>query len=175
VTFAVDVRASKIVQGAVFFRPSIFTDVRGMLWTSFLDSQLKKYIPEGLSFVHDKFAVTNYNVLRGIHFDSKSWKLVTCVDGIVDQVIVDMRGDSPNYQKWEKIELRGDEPTLVLLPPGVGNAFHVKSASAVYHYKLAYLGGYVDAAEQQTIFWNDKELDIDWSVSEPILSDRDQS
>ena len=86
-----------------------------------------------------------------------------------------MRGDSPNYQKWEKIELRGDEPTLVLLPPGGGNAFHVKSVSAVYHYKLAYLGGYVDAAEQQTIFWNDKELDIDWSVSEPILSDRDQS
>lgn len=174
-TFDVDVRNSEIISGAVYFQPSIFTDERGMLWTSFFNDQLRDYIPEGLSFVHDKFAVTKHNVLRGIHFDSKSWKLVTCVEGIVDQVIVDMRKDSSSYRKWEKIELRGDKPTMVLLPPGVGNAFYVKSTSAVYHYKLAYQGDYIDAANQETILWNDKNLGIEWPEKNPILSDRDKS
>lgn len=174
-TFGVDVQYSDVIEGVVFFRPSVFTDLRGMLWTSFTDIQLKEFIPEGIFFVHDKFSVTMHNVLRGIHYDLKSWKLVTCIHGVVDQVVVDMRSNSPNFKKWEKIEINGLEPTLVLLPPGVGNAFHVKSESAVYHYKLAYMGDYVDADEQITIFWNDESLGIDWSSNNPILSARDQS
>ena len=93
----------------------------------------------------------------------------------MDQVIVDMRSKSSTFRQWEKFELRGDEPTSVLLPPGVGNAFYVKSDSAVYHYKLAYVGDYVDADEQHTVYWNDKELNIDWSTNEPILSARDDN
>lgn len=174
-TFGVETRLSTIVQGAVIYRPSVFEDNRGMLWTSFLSSHIKTHIPDDLVFVHDKFAVTHRNVLRGIHYDLKSWKLVTCVDGIVDQVIVDMRKESSTFRQWEKFELRGDEPTSVLLPPGVGNAFYVKSDSAVYHYKLAYLGDYVDAGEQHTVYWNDNELNIDWPTNKPILSIRDDN
>jgi len=171
----IDICNSKTIDGAVFIRPSFFKDLRGLLWTSFIDKQLNDYIPDELSFVHDKFAITKQNVLRGIHYDSKSWKLVTCVDGIVEQVIVDMREESPNFKKWEKIELCGDRPTMVLVPPGVGNAFYVKSSSAVYHYKLAYHGNYADEDEQETVYWNDTSLGIDWSATEPILSNRDKN
>ena len=171
----VDIYESKIIDGVVFIYPSFFEDLRGLLWTSFFHNQLDDYLPNGLSFIHDKFAVTKKNVLRGIHYDSKSWKLVTCVDGIVEQVVVDMREESSSFKKWEKKELCGDRPTMVLVPPRVGNAFYVKSSSAVYHYKLAYKGNYVDADEQKTVYWNDTSLGIDWSVKEPILSSRDKN
>ena len=62
----------------------------------------------------------------------------------------------------------------VLLPPGIGNAFYVRSEAAVYHYKLAYLGDYFDAADQFSVKWNDPEIAIEWPTNHPILSDRDK-
>jgi dTDP-4-dehydrorhamnose 3,5-epimerase len=62
---------------------------------------------------------------------------------------------------------------MILIPPGMGNAFYVKSSSAIYHYKLAYSGNYIDADEQFTIAWNDPLLNIKWSTNDPILSKRD--
>ena len=62
---------------------------------------------------------------------------------------------------------------MVLIPPGCGNAFYVSSEQAVYHYKLAYDGDYIDAAEQFSVRWNDPSIGIDWPVTEPVLSGRD--
>ena len=55
----------------------------------------------------------------------------------------------------------------------VGNGFRVKSDVAVYHYKLSYLGEYLDAENQYTLKWNDSSVDIDWNCENPILSSRD--
>ena len=63
---------------------------------------------------------------------------------------------------------------MILLPPGIGNAFFVKSESATYHYKLAYPGGYADADEQFTVSWNDPRIKVAWPNDAPILSDRDK-
>ena len=48
-----------------------------------------------------------------------------------------------------------------------------RSSSAVYHYKLAYSGDYIDADEQFTVSWNDPRLNIKWPTNDPILSERD--
>ena len=55
----------------------------------------------------------------------------------------------------------------------MGNAYYVISDNAVYHYKLAYEGDYIDANEQFTYAWNDASINIDWPIDNPILSDRD--
>ena len=60
------------------------------------------------------------------------------------------------------------------MPPGLGNAFYVKSEIATYHYKLAYDGHYADVDEQFTVAWNDPRINIDWPTSDPILSERDK-
>ena len=57
----------------------------------------------------------------------------------------------------------------------MGNAYYVKSTEAVYHYKLAYRGDYIDAEEQFTVNWNDKSIGIKWASENPILSDRDSN
>ena len=56
----------------------------------------------------------------------------------------------------------------------IGNAFLVNSSNSIYHYKLSYLDGYIDAKDQYTIKWNDPSLNIKWGLNEPILSPRDK-
>ena len=90
-----EVKESEIINGVWIFIPSISSDNRGNIWTSFIKSEIETLLPEGLHFKHDKFSESKHNVLRGIHGDSKSWKLVTCVYGEISQVVVDMREDSP--------------------------------------------------------------------------------
>ena len=146
-----------------------FNDHRGYYWTSWREDSIEK-----IKFKHDKFSLSKKNVLRGLHGDNKTWKLVTCVYGEIYQVVVDLRETSPTYMKWEKFIINKNSQSLILIPPGVGNAYYVSSNLAVYHYKLAYSGKYIDSNEQFTYKWNDKILDIDWPTDKPILSSRDK-
>tara|TARA_A100001011_G_scaffold394599_1_gene487377 strand:+ start:1153 stop:1677 length:525 start_codon:yes stop_codon:yes gene_type:complete len=169
-----NIEESKKINGLVSIKPSINYDSRGNIWTSFLKKEIECLLPEGSYFNHDKFSESKKNVLRGIHGDNKSWKLVTCVFGDIDQVIVDCRANSPTYYQWEKYNINSKNRVLLLIPPGMGNAYHVKSEIALYHYKLAYSGIYYDADQQFSLKWNDPKINIDWSVKDPILSDRDR-
>ena len=94
-----EVKASKVIDGVYSFQPTVSKDIRGTIWTSFLRDDVEKYLPDDIFFKHDKFSESKYNVLRGIHGDSKSWKLVTSVYGEVHQVVVDLRESSPTYMK----------------------------------------------------------------------------
>jgi dTDP-4-dehydrorhamnose 3,5-epimerase len=172
-TFGFDIIESKIIAGVYAITPSIATDCRGDIWTSFVKEDVEALLPAAMFFKHDKFSQSKRNVLRGIHGDSKSWKLVTCVYGEIIQVVVDLRKSSNSYLKWQSYKINKAEQKIVLIPPGCGNAYYVRSEHAVYHYKLAYEGAYVDAAEQFSVRWNDPSIGIEWPVSEPILSQRD--
>ena len=165
---------SQIIPDVCLFETCKFMDTRGSLYTTFYKDIMENFLPKGLYFKHDKFTTSFHNVLRGIHGDSKSWKLVTSVYGEVVEVFVDLRPDSPTYKKWDKIVINQDNQISVLLPPGVGNSFYVTSEIAVYHYKLAYDGEYFDALDQFTVKWNDPELGIAWPSTTPLLSDRDK-
>jgi dTDP-4-dehydrorhamnose 3,5-epimerase len=165
---------SEIIKDIVIFKPLINEDLRGSLYTTFHRDVFHAFLPDQLSFKHDKFSKSYKNVLRGIHGDSKSWKLVTAVFGDIFQVVVDCRQESASYLKWQGFEINQANPISVLLPPGIGNAFFVKSDVAVYHYKLAYLGEYLDAKDQFSVKWNDPNVGIKWPNNNPILSDRDK-
>lgn len=169
-----EITKSKIIEGVYVFKPSVNIDLRGSLYTTYNSDIFEEYIPKDLKFNHDKFSKSFKNVLRGIHGDTKSWKLVTSVFGEVLQVIVDVRKDSSSYLKHEKFIINEQNPISVLIPPGIGNSFLVLSEVAIYHYKLAYLGEYLDAQEQFSYKWNDPILGIEWPINEPILSNRDK-
>ncbi|MBN1639320.1 MAG: dTDP-4-dehydrorhamnose 3,5-epimerase family protein [Ignavibacteriales bacterium] len=168
------IRESEKIKGIFIITPSIYEDLRGNIWTSFLKDEIEKLLPDNIFFKHDKFSQSKFNVLRGIHGDEISWKLVTCVYGNIDQVVVDCRKESPTYLQWEKFRINNDNQILVLIPPVMGNSYYVKSKIAVYHYKLAYKGEYIDADEQFSLKWNDPKIDIKWDTENPILSNRDK-
>ena len=108
--------------------------------------------------------------MRGIHGDVKTYKLVTCVYGEVHQVVVDCRKDSQTYLKWEKFIINENNQQIILIPPNMGNSYYVSSNHAVYYYKLAYDGEYLDAQDQFTYAWNDEKIGINWPTTKPILS-----
>jgi len=165
---------SKILPDVLVFEPSVFWDLRGNIYTSYNHENYRDHLPAGLEFLHDKFAQSKHNVLRGLHGDEKTWKLVSCVWGELYEVVVDMRKDSPNYKKWDAFELSSESYKQVLIPPGFVNGYYVKSEHAVFHYKLAYTGKYIDAGEQMTLLWNDSTLGIQWPCNDPILQSRDK-
>jgi dTDP-4-dehydrorhamnose 3,5-epimerase len=84
-----------------------------------------------------------------------------------------MRKDSPTYKQWQDFIISKDNQQLILIPPNMGNAYYVKSSEAIYHYKLAYSGDYIDADEQFSVKWNDNTIGINWMSDNPILSNRD--
>jgi len=154
--------------GVMVFKPDVFTDYRGDLWTLWKKEELE------LDFNHDKVSTSRQHVLRGIHGDFKSWKLITCLFGELYFVMVDNRPDSPTYLQWESMILNDRTRQQVLLPPGVGNGFLVLSEESVFHYKWAYSGDYPDVEEQFTLKWNSSALNIDWPIDTPILQMRDK-
>ena len=167
------IEKSKKIDGIYIFTPSFGKDDRGIIYTSFYEDNFKEFLPKNLKFKHDKFSSSNKSVLRGIHGDAKSWKLISCVYGEIYQVVVDLRKESPTYKTWQSFSISKDRQSLIMIPPGCGNAYYVKSDEAVYHYKLAYDGDYIDHKDQFTVAWNSKDLNIDWPCKNPILSGRD--
>ena len=166
---------SKIIPDVCKITPTFFKEERGVIWTSFNYDKMRTILPENVNFNHDKFSKSKFNVLRGIHGDHKSWKLVSCIYGNIQQVVVDMRENSNSFLKNISYDLNDINKSMILIPPGMGNAFYVKSEFAIYHYKLAYEGEYVDADGQFSLAWNDPRLNIKWSTNNPILSERDKS
>ncbi len=171
--FNISIQESKLIKGVCIIKPSLSEDNRGKIWTSFLKNELENLLPKEYYFKHDKFSYSKKNVLRGIHGDEKSWKLVTCVFGSIQQVVVDCRKESNTYTKYESFNIDGNNQISIFIPPLLGNAFYVKSDEAVYHYKLAYHGNYIDSDEQFSYKWNDPRFSINWEAKNPILSDRD--
>jgi len=169
-----NINESLKIKSVWVIEPSMAVDIRGNIWTSFLKDEIEPLLPHDLYFKHDKFSESKRNVLRGIHGDKKSWKLVTCVYGEIHQVVVDCRKESATYLEWNKYIINKENQLSVLIPPNMGNAYFVSSDVAVYHYKLAYIGDYIDAGSQFSLKWDDPRIGIDWPCNNPILSDRDK-
>ena len=159
-----------MIKGVKIFEPDVFTDFRGDLWTTWK----KDEFPIDLDFNHDKVSTSRKDVLRGIHGDFKSFKLITCLYGQMFFILVDNRKDSKTYLQWNSMILDDRKRKLVLIPPGVGNAFLVLSDYSIFSYKWSYNGEYPDVEDQFTIKCNDKRLNINWPIANPILQKRDR-
>lgn len=145
-----------------------FEDYRGELYTSY------NYADWNIHFNHDKVSVSRQHVIRGLHGDNRSTKLISCLHGEIYLVIVDNRPESPNYLKWDAIVLTGKNKKRVLVPPMFANGHLILSKKAVFFYKWAYQGTYPDVKDQFTLKWNDESIGINWPTSNPILSERDK-
>ena len=148
------------------FLNDAFKDERGELWTIWNE---KEFEPK-LKFNHDKIAVSKRHVLRGIHGDSKSWKLITCLSGKIKLVVVE-----PETLEHMSVTLTEENKLSVLVPPKFGNGHLILSDKAVFYYKWAYDGEYPDVKDQFSLKWNDPKLGIDWGIENPILSERDKN
>ena len=151
------------------YKNSSFVDNRGYYWTSWKKGTIKK-----LKFKHDKFSLSKKNVLRGLHGDNKTWKLVSCPYGKFLLVVVNCEKNSKDYLIWKSWILSHNNGMQILIPPNYANAHLCLSKECLFHYKLSYKGLYLDANEQFSIRWNDPKINIKWKIKKPILSKRDK-
>ena len=123
-------------------------------------------------FVQDDYATSSRHVLRGIHGDAKTVKLISCLYGKIYVIVVNHDSASPQFRKWQSFTLSDRNRLQVYIPAKFGNAYLVMSRLAVFHYKQS---TYYDRPAQFTLKWNDPAYKFWWPVKEPILSERDYS
>jgi dTDP-4-dehydrorhamnose 3,5-epimerase len=158
------------LEGVKLIKPIVYEDFRG---TNFESFNKFAYHHDGIteSFVVDSISTSRKHVLRGIHGDQKTTKLVSCLYGCIYIVVLDVRPDSDTYNQWQAFTLSDKNKHQLLIPPGCGNAHLVLSDECVFSYKL---DQYYDRESQFTIRWNDPSWDIYWPIKNPILSERDR-
>lgn len=122
-------------------------------------------------FIQDDISTSTRNVLRGIHGDQETSKLVSCLHGSFYLIVVNQDKDSPEFGKWESFTLSDKNRLQVLIPPKFGNGHLVLSDTAIFHYKQT---TNYNRASQFTILWNDPKFNFWWPVKNPILSRRDE-
>ena len=153
--------------------PKIHGDSRGFFKETF---QAEYYREAGIeyAFVQDNYSHSLRGVLRGLHFQKNKpqGKLVRVVQGEVFDVAVDIREDSATYGEWEAVILSGENKTQFWIPPGFAHGFLVLSDSADFEYKCT---NYYDPSDEETLLWDDPDINIDWPNRHPVLSAKDSN
>ena len=158
----------------IIIEPKVFGDDRGFFLETFHSSRYKKLAGIDLPFVQDNHSRSSKAVLRGLHFQKTKpqGKLVRVVKGEVFDVAVDIRKDSSSYGKWESVVLSEKNKKQFWIPPGFTHGFMVLSDIADFEYKCT---DFYDPSDEGSILWNDPDLDINWPLANPILSEKDAS
>lgn len=150
--------------------PTNFEDFRGS-YVELYNSRL--YRESGIEdeFIQDDISTSRKGVLRGIHGDNSTSKLVTCLYGAFYLVVVNNDPESEQYKRWVSFHLSDTNRKQIYIPRKFGNGHLVLTESAIFHYKQT---TEYDRGGQFTIQWNDPAYGIWWPNMAPIVSIRDQ-
>jgi dTDP-4-dehydrorhamnose 3,5-epimerase len=155
----------------LLIKPSVFEDFRGT-YVELYNEEAFRRAGIDLKFVQDDVSISSKNVLRGLHGDSTTWKLISCLHGKIYFVVVNCDEGSSQYHKWESFTLSDRNKWQVLVPPKFANGHLVLSDEVVFHYKQT---TYYDPKSQFTIRWDDPKIKVWWPIKNPILSQRDDN
>ena len=157
-------------KGVLLIKLDIVEDFRGEYVETY-NEELYRINGIDVKFVQDDISISTKNVLRGIHGDSETWKLISCLYGKFYLVVVDCDVGSENFGKWESFVLSDVNRLQVLVPPKYGNAHLILNDKAIFHYKQS---TYYNPEKQFTYKWNEPKFNIWWPINNPILSQRDE-
>lgn len=159
------------IEGVVEILPRIFKDDRGVFFECYSE---KVFASNGLNmkFVQDNQSHSIKGVLRGLHMQKPPFaqgKLVRVIKGKCIDVVVDCRKNSKTYGQHASFILDEALQNMVYVPEGFAHGFATFDET-IFHYKCT---NYYDKASETGILWNDKDLNIDWQISNPLVSDKD--
>lgn len=160
------------IKGLLIIKPKVFGDERGYFFESFNEINYQK---AGINFcfVQDNISKSKKNTVRGLHYqvgDYAQGKLCKVIYGKVLDVAVDIRFGSPTFGKYFSSELSEENHAQLWIPPGFAHGFSVLSDEAIFSYKCTKL---YSKADERAILFNDPDLNIDWKVNNPIVSEKD--
>lgn len=166
------------INGLIIIEPTVFEDSRGFFMESW---NKREFVELGIEtdFVQDNHSRSKKGVLRGLHFQEEypQAKLVRVVRGMVFDVAVDVRINSPTFGKWYGVILSDENKRLFYIPEGFAHGFLVLSDEADFVYKVT---EYYHPEDDKGIIWNDPDINIKWpfeefGIKEPIISEKDKN
>lgn len=157
--------------GVLILEPKVFRDERGFFTETFSTRALEGSGIPGL-FVQDNHSRSSRGVLRGLHYQLHypQGKLVHVARGKIFDVAVDIRLGSPTFGRWFGAELDDENLFSLWIPAGFAHGFCVLSDVADVTYKCTSL---YSADDDRGVAWNDPDIDIEWPVSNPVVSEKD--
>lgn len=160
------------IPGLLILERPIFTDERGFFRELFHKDELEK--TAGLTFegIQMNHSHSMPGVIRGIH--AEKWnKIIYPVCGDVFIAIVDIRLDSPTFAKVETFNINDNNRIGLFIPNGLANSLCVTGDKSVDYIYL--VDAYYDGSDTRAIAWNDPDLNINWPIENPIISQRDSN
>jgi dTDP-4-dehydrorhamnose 3,5-epimerase len=160
------------IDGLIELIPRIFTDERGHFFESY-NKPLFESLGLPMNFVQDNQSFSTKGVLRGLHFQTEPFaqgKLVRVITGQVLDVAVDIRPDSPTFGQYETFLLDAKLANMAWIPEGFAHGF-VALEDSIFSYKCTNV---YSKASEGGIRWDDPDLNIDWGIGTPNVSEKDQ-
>lgn len=155
----------------ILIQPKILRDERGFFLEKYKQSDFEEM---GLPlFKQDNYSSSKKGVIRGLHYQlppCAQGKLVSVVKGKIWDVAVDIRKSSKTFGQWVGVELSEENNLSFYIPPGFAHGFSVLSEEAHLLYKCT---AEYSASHERGLRFDDKDLNIDWKVSSPIISSKD--
>ena len=161
------------IEGLYLVRPLRFSDHRGYFSETFSRRDFASATGYDVEFVQDNESLSKSGVVRGLHFQvppKPMGKLVRVVSGCIIDVAVDLRVGSPTYGKHEAVKLDAVEGWQLYVPEGFAHGFSVLEDGTKVAYKCT---EYFEPDYEQSIKWDDADLQIDWGVENPMVSEKD--
>lgn len=162
------------IEGLQIIRPRLFEDERGYFFESYNEAVFAEKGGINTLFAQDNQSLSQKNILRGLHFQKPPHaqaKLVRAVKGSILDIAVDLRKSSSTYGKHYKILLSEKNKTMFFIPEGFAHGFLTLEDQTIFSYKCSNI---YHKDSEETIAWDDIDLNIDWNIKNPILSEKDK-
>jgi len=160
------------ISGLKVLQPDIFNDTRGYFFESYNFETFKNLgIPD--VFVQDNQSYSKKNVIRGLHFQVPPFaqaKLVRVMKGAALDVAVDLRKESATYGQHFSVLLNEENNLQFYIPVGFAHGFAALEEDTVFAYKCSNI---YHKDSERSILFNDKILNINWNIENPIVTDKD--
>ena len=156
----------KCLNGLLQINPRLFHDNRGFFFESWnkkvWEETFKSQNQSSKPFIQDNYSRSKKGTLRGLHYQIDPYsqgKLVSCVNGRIYDVAVDLRKNSETFGEWAGMELSSENNIQFWIPSGFAHGFLTLSEHADVMYKV---NEYRNISSERSLNWNDKKLKIDW-------------
>jgi dTDP-4-dehydrorhamnose 3,5-epimerase len=165
------------IEGAWVVTPKQHGDARGLFLEWFKEPAFVAATGHPLRLAQANCSVSSKGTVRGIHYADVppgQAKYVTCLQGAVLDVIVDIRVGSPTYGMWETVLLDTVDRRAVYLSEGLGHGFAALEDGSTVTYLCS--EPYAPARERE-IYPFDAEIGIAWpfDLGECSLSAKDDA
>lgn len=160
------------LSGLLEIYPTIYNDDRGWFYESY---KKESFVAAGMdyTFVQENQSFSKKGVIRGLHFQREPFaqaKLAAVIYGKVLDVVVDLRPESKTFGQVYSCVLDSERRNMLMVPDGFAHGFSALEDS-MFQYKCS---NFYHKASEGGIIWNDPQLNIDWQVKNPIVSEKDQ-